>query len=165
MMVVVIAAVLLGVGLPSLQNTLKTGRVRTSATDMHLALLMARSEAIKRNSDVILDAGGTDWSGGWNVTGLVDTDNDPATDPVRTILTTQEALPNITVECNLDSDTAADTCPSTVTFKRTGRPTSLIEFRLYVSDDVKVKTRCVSVSLSGRPRIEVDSDFNSADGC
>lgn len=154
MIVVAMAGILLAVAVPSFQTTLKDSRIRTSATDVYLSLVMARSEAIKRNANITVDAGSTDWSNGWDIkTGA-------------TILKTEEAIPgNISIECNTDADTAAETCPTTVTFERTGRVTSLVEFRLFDSNENKVSTRCVSISLSGRPRIERDTNNNYVDGC
>jgi type IV fimbrial biogenesis protein FimT len=161
MIVVAIAGVLSVIALPYMQDVIANQRIRAGVTDMHLSLLLARSEAIKRNANMnIVRTGGT-WTGGWTVQVASD----------ATVLRTTDALPDdITIDCNTDADTAAEACPTTVTFTRTGRPSltspdTLIEYRLYENGNPRVWMRCVSVSLSGRPEVKVDGDTDTTDGC
>ncbi|MEE8321596.1 MAG: GspH/FimT family pseudopilin [Gammaproteobacteria bacterium] len=154
MIAVAIAGVLLAMGLPSMKTLMQDSRVKTAASETHLSLLLARSEAIKRSANIDLSRN-TNWSNGWNV--QVQSDS--------TVLRTQDPLSDVTVTCSTDSDATAEACPATVTFTRTGRPSSYIEFRLSATDNNKVFTRCVSISLSGRPRVKVDSDRDSTNGC
>ena len=67
MMVLIIAGILASVGLPYMRDSLLNSRVRTAASDAHLSLLMARSEAIKRNRNVNINRTGADWANGWSV--------------------------------------------------------------------------------------------------
>ena len=155
MIVVAIAAVLSVIALPYMKDVISNQRVRAGVTEMHLSLLLARSEAIKRNDDINIVRTGGSWAGGWTVQ-LPDT----------TVLRTTDALPdNLTLACNTDTNPAADACPASVTFNRTGRPTSLIEYRIYESGNPRVWMRCVSLSLSGRPAITVDSNTDITNGC
>ncbi len=153
MIVLAIVGIFAAIGIPSMRDQLLNTQVKTAATDAHLSLLLARSEAIKRAANVdVLAADGTtpyDWAGGWSVltTGTV------------TTLRTQEALTGLTVDCNPTA------CPDRLTYSRTGRATPATEFRIYINGNDKVRMRCVSVSLSGKPRIEVDNNTNTGDGC
>jgi len=66
-----ILVVLVGVGAPSFAWFNQTTRIRTAAFDLVADLDFARSEAIKRNADVVvapIAAGGTtSWNNGWTV--------------------------------------------------------------------------------------------------
>jgi type IV fimbrial biogenesis protein FimT len=153
MVTVSVIGVLIAFGLPSLQSVLLNQRIKTTASDFHTALLLARSEAIKRGSDISIDGN----TNGWDIKSGT------------TVLQTKDDLDaSITVECNTDADTAAETCPASITFKRTGRldPANIpFEIRFFISGNPSVFTRCVSISLSGRPRVLIDSDNNPANGC
>lgn len=160
MVALAVAGVLVAVGLPSFRELMATQRAKSAASELHLSLLMARSESIKRSTNVELVHNGTGWTDGWVV----------RVDPAATfqggaVLRTNDALESVTLVCSTDSDSATETCPASVTFSRTGRPTSFIEFRTYVSGEDTVTPRCVSMSLSGRPRVVLDSDSDPANGC
>lgn len=157
---VAIAGVLMGVATPALRNLLLNQKVRTATSDIHVGLLLARSEAIKRNVDVELDRN-TSWSDGWDV----------EVQATSATIRTQDGFPGITITCNTDNDTAAEACPATVEFSRAGRyvPPSaaetIMEFRVFVNGNTNVTARCVSLRLSGMPQVTVDTDQNSGDGC
>lgn len=155
MVVVAIAGVLAAVALPSFTESLRLQRIKVAASDMHLTMLLARSEAIKRSADVNMTRSASGWTGGWTVKPK------SGGDPLRM----NDALENVTLKCNTNADATADTCPLKVTFTRTGRPTSLIEFRFYSAEDTSLAMRCVSISLSGRPNVLVDTDNNPDNGC
>ncbi len=63
----VIAAVLLGLGVPSLRSTIQSNRIATVANDLIGALQFARSESIRRGEDVTVCSTNdqTTCSGGW----------------------------------------------------------------------------------------------------
>jgi type IV fimbrial biogenesis protein FimT len=146
MIVVAIGGILAAVALPEMRTFQLTSQARTSAADVHLSLLLARSEAIKRNSSTTVTAS-SGWANGWEVkTG-------------STILRKQDALAgSMTVTCN-------GTCPTTITYSKTGRATPSAEIRFYASANNKVKMRCVSLGLSGKPSIDIDSDNDTSNGC
>lgn len=145
----------MAIGLPSLQNFLLTQKVRTATSDIHVGLLLARSEAIKRNTDVELDRNTTSWTGGWNV----------EIKSSGSIIRTQDAFNGLTITCNTNADAAAEACPATVELSRTGRPTTFTEFRVFVNGNTSIAARCLSLRLSGVPRITMDTDQDSSDGC
>jgi type IV fimbrial biogenesis protein FimT len=151
MVAVSIAGILVTIGLPSMRDLMANQRVKTAASDMHLSLLLARSEAIKRNANIDI----VDTTAGWDV--RVQSDS--------SVLRSQDLNTGVTINCDTDNDGTADTCPASITFTRTGRPTSYIEFRMFVSGNTNVITRCVSLRLSGIPQVSLDDDSDSANGC
>jgi Tfp pilus assembly protein FimT len=110
--VVLIAAVLLGIAVPALQNLI-TGNQLTTVTDgLAGALSEARSEAAKLNVNVQLTPtnGGSDWTGGWTITTA-----GGASTGMPTVLKKAAALP---AGLTLKSSAALS---SPVTFDSTGR--------------------------------------------
>ncbi len=76
---VLLVAILLGIGVPSFRSMIEDQRLRAATTDLRLALNLARSEAVKRNRNVVLNPAspGTDgWGEGWTIPNPVDP-NDP----------------------------------------------------------------------------------------
>jgi type IV fimbrial biogenesis protein FimT len=67
MVVLTISAILAFLAAPSMSRLIATQRVKAAAEDLHLSLLRARSEAIKRNTGVTLSAVAGDWSQGWTI--------------------------------------------------------------------------------------------------
>lgn len=71
MVVIVIIGVLLAVGLPSFQSTLRSNRLATTTNQLNAAIALARSEAIKSTQAAALcpsangTACGADWAAGW----------------------------------------------------------------------------------------------------
>ena len=160
MITVTIVGVLTAIAFPSFQQAYYNQQVKTTVSDAHISLLLARSEAIKRNKNVEIYG----IAGGWEVR---------TTDATVAVLQTRSDLPaTMTVDCNTDADDAAEDCPSiidandpNVTYRRTGRIGSFIEFRFYVAANNNVVMRCLTTSLSGRPYVVVDSDSDKTNGC
>ncbi|MGH8119235.1 MAG: GspH/FimT family pseudopilin [Gammaproteobacteria bacterium] len=165
MIVIGVLAVLAAVAMPYMRDTILNQRVRTAVTDAHLSLLLARSEAIKRNSNVNIEKTGSTWDLGWIVCVARAVPDEDECEPAITTLSTRNALEDVTVDCNTDTDTDADTCPDFVAFSRVGRPISLIEYRFYVNGNARVFMRCVRLSVSGVPRVAIDQDGNPLNGC
>jgi type IV fimbrial biogenesis protein FimT len=78
MVTVAIAAILVTVAMPSFTNTIIGNRLTTINNELVGALNLARSEAIKRNQQVVIRKTGTNWQGGWQV--FVDVDRTPSSD-------------------------------------------------------------------------------------
>ncbi|MBP6682699.1 MAG: GspH/FimT family pseudopilin, partial [Halioglobus sp.] len=51
---VLMVAILMGIGVPSFRTMIEEQRLRAATTDLRLALNLARSEAVKRNRNVVL---------------------------------------------------------------------------------------------------------------
>ncbi len=129
MVVVAVVAVLAAVVAPSFSTFILGQRVKTASFDMASSLLLARSEAIKRNTDVTIAPKDTaaGWSGGWKVTFGA------------TTLSEQLAYSGLTIN--------GPTGPASVIYKgSSGRPNAgKATFQLNGGSS----TRCVTVDLSG----------------
>lgn len=76
MITITVAAVVLGVGVPSFMGLMQSSRATAYTNELAIALNLARSEAIRRGRVVTLCGtadgttcqNGTDWTGGWIVT-------------------------------------------------------------------------------------------------
>lgn len=142
--VLVIAAILVVVALPSMREMVLNQRIRGTANDLFMDLSYARSEAIKRNATVQLVRTGADWSQGWT------------TQVGATVLRVQSATTGVT------EPSAAGT---PIAFGPDGRTTSAAPINVVFSNGL-VDGRCVSVSPSGRPQVRTDRNRNGdcADG-
>lgn len=81
---IAVAAILLAVVAPSFRDFLHSNRISTQTNDIVSAFNLARSESIKRGSNVRVGTYvGTDWADGWVV--WVDSDNDNARSAAETI--------------------------------------------------------------------------------
>lgn len=152
MITVAVVGVLAAVAFPSFNYTIKNNRVKTTASDLHTSLLYARSEAIKRNSDVTVTLS----SNGWIVSYVEAS--------ATKILSQKDDVPSdVSSTCYIDN--TAESLPQSVVFNRSGRPNHLLEMR-YTSNSLNtVPMRCVSLSLSGRPKVDTDTDGNTSNGC
>ena len=90
MVTIAVLAVLLALGLPSFQQSLRSNRVATATNEMIASLSLARSEAIRgtRGGGVCASGDGAGcngtWSDGWIV--WADTDSDGSFDNGETVL-------------------------------------------------------------------------------
>jgi type IV fimbrial biogenesis protein FimT len=128
----VLVAVLLGIGVPSFRSFILDQRLRATSTDLSIALITARSEAVKRNRTVTLepaDGAGGDWGIGW------------------TIPSPNGGEPDI-----LNHVQAGDisiTGPDDVEFSPSGR-SELAAFQIDVGVETNNVLRCLRLGLDGR---------------
>lgn len=98
MVTVAIAAVLAGLAAPSVRQLIVNNRLKTHTSALHTSLLQARSEAIKRNSRVVLckSADGAtcvtagNWQQGWVL--FADANNNAQVDAGEAVLQKVAAL-------------------------------------------------------------------------
>lgn len=152
MLVMTIAGILATIGIPAMRNMMLNQEVKTAASDLHLGLLLARSEAIKRSSSVVMERD-VAWNNGWSIKAGT------------TVLRKRDPLSGLSIECSTDSDDSAETCPAAVTFQRSGRPTAYMQYRLFVAGNTNVTMRCITVGLSGVPAVALDNDTDPGNGC
>jgi type IV fimbrial biogenesis protein FimT len=100
MVTLVVLAIALGIGVPGFRDFIEGQKVKTAAFDLSSALMVSRSEAIKRNADVTLAPKTGGWTAGWTVKSGT------------TTLLEQAAIPGI----NFD-----DSSPTSLVFHSTGR--------------------------------------------
>lgn len=132
MVVVALAALLLGLGVPSFTGFIATQRLKTAASDFSMSAVFARSEAIKRNADVTVTAvsgGAGGWKDGWTVASG------------GTQLSIQSAYSGLTFSGPL----------SAITYKNTGRLSAAVT-SMTISGPDGSAVRCVSFDLSGLPK-------------
>jgi type IV fimbrial biogenesis protein FimT len=152
MVTVAVVGVIAMIAIPQMNYAIQNARVRTAVSDTHTSLLHARSEAIKRNGNVTLQRTGSSWLNGWSLMAGV------------TPIATQDPLTGVVGECFITPNASTD-CPASLSFQRTGRASTYIEFRYYSATETNIPMRCVRVGLSGRPGVVVDTNDNPADGC
>lgn len=135
--VLAVMAILGAIAAPAYGNFVAAMRARSTGTDLHTALTLARSEAIKRNAEVTLAPAAGGWPAGWDIA---------APGNAGRVL---HSHPAVLV--------AGITGPERVTYLPNGRVkgTTLPSFQ--VTGKSGADLRCVRVDLSGRP-----SQTNSA---
>jgi type IV fimbrial biogenesis protein FimT len=138
LMVTIVAAV----ALPSLSSALANQRLRAAGTDLVSALLLARSEAIKRGAQVqVVPLAAGDWRSGWRIV---------ATGTGEQVEKT-EALGHSVV---------IGVAPASISYERNGRlsivGSARIEFR-DTAGAAGVTWRCVTIDPSGLPQLAARS--------
>ena len=131
LVVVTVAAVMLGIGIPSFREFIATQRVKEAAFDVAAAMLLARSEAIKRNTSVTLSQAAGGWGTGWTIAAG------------GTTLATKEARAPVTVTPSPDPATAS------VTFQGSGRITGANAVRFQFETANTPQVRCLTLSTTG----------------
>lgn len=130
MIVVAVAAVMMGIGVPSFREFTATQRVKSAAFDFAAALLLARSEAVKRNTPVTVSQAAGGWGSGWTVV------------VGGTTLANQEAASNVTI-------TPAPDTTTSIAYQSNGRVASTLRFQFGGANTTAV--RCVTIPVSGVP--------------
>jgi type IV fimbrial biogenesis protein FimT len=135
MVVVTILIITLGLTAPSFSAFLHGQQVRGMAYDLTTDLLLARSEALKRNVNVAIARSGDSWSAGWTTV-------------------TQVANERISTRNAAARDVVVSDAPDAVVFDVNGRVTSpAADVRITIS--AGGASRCVELGLSGRARSSV----------
>ena len=137
--VVLIVAAIAMIAAPSLSRSLANQRVRAAATDFVSALLLARSEAIKRGVQVqVAPLVGNDWKSGWRVVAI---------DSGEQVEKTE----------SLGSFVDVALAPDFIAYERSGRVAALantrVEFRDNAGSSTGVPRRCVTIDPAGMPRL------------
>ena len=137
--VVTIAGILAAVAAPSFRSFITSQRVKTASFDVLASLTLARSEAIKRNSDVSMVPASGGWSNGWTIVSGT---------------TTLQSKSAYSGRCITEATGTDCTTASTLTFGGNGRlKTSATAFTIGTSPltaTADIVTRCVTISLSGQ---------------
>lgn len=139
LMVVTILAVLISITAPSMRSFMDAQVVKTPASDLYSTMVLARSEAIKRNTAIdIVPTEAVEWAQGWTV----------RTQSGGTVLRVQDSYPRISI---------SPSTAGTVTYGGNGRlSSSALTFRVMIPGSADTRMRCVTVDVSGRPSVRVD---------
>lgn len=131
MVTVAIVSVLAAMAGPSFSTLIASQRARAASTDLYLALAKARSEAIKRNTNVTLSPKGGNWQDGWEILNPSD---------ATAKLEDHNALSGLTI-----------TGPTSVVYQSTGRIRGASRPQFDFSVANTDAAACVTVDLSGLP--------------
>lgn len=156
MVVLTILGVIMGLAVPAMEGFLVRQKVKSQANEIMLAVAIARSEAGKRNTGVVVLPSATGWSDGWCVVAVA------------------AAMPNCTSNDRLRSFSAASDVTITSDFGTSNN--TRLEFNRYGAclncdlagagnskfftitsprlNDTNSDARCVQVSRQGRPTIK-----------
>ncbi|MDB5821689.1 MAG: prepilin-type N-terminal cleavage/methylation protein [Herminiimonas sp.] len=128
MVTVSISAILLAIGVPSFNSFIVSQRVSAAASDVSTMLTFARSEAIKRNGNVIVTQKSGGWQNGWTTQSSGNT------------VGQQEAFSNLAIANST----------SALTYNNTGRIAGSGTVTFQITGGTNI--RCVTVDLSGMPK-------------
>ncbi|MDB5755696.1 MAG: prepilin-type N-terminal cleavage/methylation protein [Massilia sp.] len=132
MAVVLIMAVLGSIAAPSLKDMVSSQRSKGVSSDLFTSLIRARSEAIKRNTEVTLrPASAGQWQAGWSIPNPADSGNP---------LENHGPVPPITVAG-----------PASVVYLANGRLKGATAPSFQISAGAGQQVRCIQIDLSGRP--------------
>lgn len=134
MVVVALVAIFASLAAPSMSNFVAGQRLKTTAYDLATSLLLARSEALKRNQDVTVapTSSTLGWAEGWQVVAnkTLGTDTVAVQAAASGIIFGNSSFP----------------APASVVYSgSSGRPGAVSKFRLSTGATVK----CVKVDLAG----------------
>ncbi|WP_456405195.1 GspH/FimT family pseudopilin [Thiolapillus sp.] len=135
---VVVLSILVALAVPSFRGLMDRNAVSTTANDLLSSILLARSEAIKREQPVIF-SGNADF-GTWNV--AADTDGDGTGDVVL-----------LQHDLGGHGSSVAANNSTTITFNTRGRANLNVN-NDYFTISKNDATRYVCFSATGRPRVQ-----------
>ena len=151
--VMAVIGILVSIAIPGFGFLAANTKVKGASTELYLALIRARSEAVKRNRGVrVIAVSGDkdDWDGGWQI--IADANNDGdfadvAAEDDRVVIE-QGALNRVSIK----------RAAALVEFRPTGRIAGAApEFDVASEDPDHDLKRCVSADLTGRPVIKAEA--------
>ncbi|MEE9320319.1 MAG: GspH/FimT family protein [Granulosicoccus sp.] len=156
-----VAAVLVGVAVPSFTSAIKNNRLQSQTRELQMALLKARSEAVKGRDDMTICARatdatcGTDWDNGWLVfidRVIVTTEAVPVPESVDDILRIAMATPTgieISAKGSVDRTAAGVTSRDYIRYDAFGR-TDWTNGTFTVCDDRgNTHAKSLNIALTG----------------
>jgi type IV fimbrial biogenesis protein FimT len=133
--VVSVLAVVTAIAAPSMRSFTTSQRVKAASMDLGASLVMARSEALKRNMSVQVVRTGTDWNQGWQV----------KTVSTSAVLGAQNAMSTAVSFTGM---------PDSIVFNAMGRvsaPATAVRIQSAATDG-STAVRCLSIAPSGQAR-------------
>jgi type IV fimbrial biogenesis protein FimT len=137
LLVIVIMGVMLTIAAPSFVAYTSSQKVKTASFDIYAAMLFARSEAIKRRTNVTITPVSSDWKNGWTVHATIAS--------VDTTLRAQDAL----------SGVIFTTTSTSVVYRLDGRLTVGTPVSMLIQPEIAndaIENRCVRVDPTGLPK-------------
>ena len=134
--VVAIASILAMVAVPSFTRLIASQNLKQGATKLQLALMVARSEGLKRNANVkLVPITAGQWDQGWNVQ-----------DAGGVTIATYPAVSGLTI-----------TGPASVIYQSSGRTSAVASSSFQVSSPKVTDVRCVTISVTGVPSVSTSA--------
>ncbi|MFN3564492.1 MAG: GspH/FimT family pseudopilin [Burkholderiaceae bacterium] len=159
LIVIAIAAILLGIGVPNMQTFILNNRLASATHEFHTALQFARSEAVRRQVQVTLVHGGAagsgDWGAGWTM--CVDSDRDNACAGEETLRAGAPLQPPLTLygSANFANFIAFD---ASGRLANAGGGAFVICHGADLVEDGQSRSRAVLVNGAGRVRLALDAN-------
>lgn len=132
MVTIAVLAILAAIAVPNYQRFVASSRMTAQANDFLASLQLARSEAVKRNAPISMNANGGDWANGWEIV-----------DAGGNVLRVHPALEG-------DSSLGGDV--TTITFQSNGQAVATT-FNLCSPDTSIEPGRDIEVGVSGRASV------------
>lgn len=130
MMSIAVLAILVGLAAPGFREIILSQAVKTASFDLFSNLVVARSEAITRNTTVSVTPAGGNWSNGWTIT-----------ESGGEVVRRHDQLAQVLIAG-----------PGAVTFNGAGRlTTGSTSLSLMANGGQASHTRCIDIGLGGRP--------------
>lgn len=125
-----VMVILMGLATPSFREIILAQSVKTASFEVFAGLILARSEAISRNTTVTITPSGGNWSEGWTIS-----------DSTGEVVRRQDRMPQVVISG-----------PSSVTYNGAGRVTTGGASISLVANGARLPhARCINIDLSGRP--------------
>lgn len=132
LVVVAIVGILAAIAVPSFRSLTQSQQVKTASFELFASLSLARSEAIKRNSNVTLTPVSGGWQAGWNIASNS-----------GEIIKAHGSSRGVVITGG----------PASVVYARTGRITGAApSFQIDSGATATANVRCIRIDLSGMPR-------------
>lgn len=149
MVTVALLAILIAAVTPSFRGLLRDNQAATQANALVTSLMLARSEAIKRNAPVVMcrsntgtSCAGSDWADGWIL--WADTDGDTTIDSGEILQVQEDLAGNFTLTAT----------GASFTYRPDGSVSGAADsFELLPPDGDADYGRCVAVDVTGRPSV------------
>ena len=171
MMVLVMAAIILGIGAPSFQASLQRNRLQSTVSDVATSLSFARAEAVIRSEPVALcptvdtaSCSGSNWETGWLL--FVDNGAGSGGAALDGTLNGSEELLRIgsPSPAGVTVRTVNFPATSSIVFQDNGRALQNVAGTVVICDARGVNdARGIIVEVSGQGRRTVDIDANGVD--
>jgi type IV fimbrial biogenesis protein FimT len=143
MVTITVLCVLLTIAVPTYQKFTSTQRIKFATFDLMSDLMLARNEAIKRNTSISLSviSSGLCWKDGWKILNGT------------TALSVHSAIDGVSIVDSVNTSTNCSNIP-VLTYNSAGRlSSSVIIFTIDPSPSTtSVDSRCISVDYTGRAR-------------
>jgi type IV fimbrial biogenesis protein FimT len=130
MVTLAVLVIIIGLATPSFREIILAQGVKTASFDVFAGLILARSEAVSRNTTVTITPSGGNWSEGWIIA-----------DSGGEVVRRQDRMPQVIISG-----------PTSVTYNGAGRVTTGgTSISLMANGGRVPHTRCIRIDLSGRP--------------